>query len=58
MRDNIKLIPNVYKPKNHAKMYAPDDVLNELKAAAEKEHMSQTTFMLMAVKAKIKQVNK
>jgi hypothetical protein len=39
-------------------MYAPDDVLNELKAAAEKEHMSQTTFMLMAVKAKIKQVNK
>ena len=58
MRDDIKLITSVYKPKNHAKMYATDNVLEELKAAAEKEHMSQTAFMLMEVKAKIKQVNK
>lgn len=43
-----------YKPKNHAKMYAPDKVLADLKEAAEKEGMSQTAFMLLAVKDKIK----
>jgi len=47
-----------YKPKNHAKMYAPDNVLADLKVAAEKEGMSQTSFMLLAVKDKIKKVNK
>jgi len=47
-----------YKPKNHAKMYATDNILDALKAAAEKEGMSQTQFMLIAVKAKIRQVNK
>ena len=55
---NSTITTTKYKPKNHAKMYAPDNVLAELKAAAEKEHMSQTAFILMAVKAKIKQVNK
>ena len=49
---------HVYKPKQHAKMYAPDNVLKELKVAAEKEGMSQTAFMLMAVKIQIKKVNK
>ena len=47
-----------YKPKNHAKMYATDSLLESLKDAAEKEGMTQSAFMLLAVKAKIKQVNK
>ena len=47
-----------YKPKNHAKMYAPDNILDALKQAAKEQGMSQTQFMLIAVKAKIRQVNK
>ncbi len=47
-----------YKPKNHAKMYAPDNILDALKETAKEQGMSQTQFMLLAVKAKIKQVNK
>lgn len=59
MQDKIYLNKNVtYKPKSHAKMYAPDSVLADLKAAAEKEGMSQTAFMLMAVKIQIKRTNK
>ena len=55
MKEKIKA---PYKPNNHAKMYAPDSVLKAMKEAATKEGLSQTSFMLLAVKAKIKQVNK
>ena len=55
MKEKIKA---PYKPNNHAKMYAPDSVLKSMKEAATKEGLSQTSFMLLAVKAKIKQVNK
>ena len=58
MRDKIAPYTVTYKPKNHAKMYAPDNVLEELKVAAEKEGMSQTAFMLMAVKIQIRKANK
>jgi hypothetical protein len=39
-------------------MYGPDIVLTQLKEAAEKEGLTQTAFMLLAVKDKIKKVNK
>lgn len=59
MQDKIYLSTSVtYKPNNHAKMYAPDSVLDAMKEAAKKEGLSQTSFMLLAVKAKIRQVNK
>ena len=47
-----------YKPKNHAKMYAPDNILDALKEAAKEQGMSQTQFMLLAVKARIIKANK
>ena len=46
------------KPKNHAKMYATDSVLDQLKEAAEKEGLTGSAFMLLAVKDKIKKVSK
>ena len=51
---NSTITTTKYKPKNHAKMYAPDNVLEELKVAAERDGLSQTAFILIAVKAKLK----
>ena len=56
MRDSIT--PYVYKPKGHAKMYATDKFLTTLKEAAEKAELTQSAFMLLAVKDKIKKDNR
>ena len=55
--EELKVKP-VYKPKNHAKMYAADPVLDQLKDAAEKEGLTRSAFMLLAVKDRIKKVSK
>ena len=52
------LLPSTYKPKNHAKMYAPDSFLSQLKAVAKAEGLTSSAFMLLAVKDKIKKVNR
>ena len=40
--------------KSHIKMYASDEFIKAVKEAAEKEDLSQSAFILIALKNKIK----
>lgn len=53
MKDKILIVKA--KPKKHIKMYCSDKVFNLIASQCEEDEVSQSAFLLSAVKAKLKE---